>query len=738
VWSDITTLFAGTILARGGDLGGNGGNVEVSGHKNLSFYGVVDLRAPLGVAGTLLLDPEVLTIEGGLEGGGSLDDLFTSQNGIINFNDDDDIDGGNTLSVQRINEVNKNANIFLNAGQINFQNSIDIEMGLNRSISFATNSAAAGGGNNNITNVGGQAFSIETSGLGSISFFTAGTGNVDLTNVTLISALIGLNTGGSVNINVNSDTAIFGKVSGNLTLSSTGSISGSPNNTCDGRCAVDLSVGGNANLSGSSIIFGVNTTFESGSLTFNSPGAVNISSISPINIVGTNTANSLLLASIGAITDDPIMSVTVTGNASFSGSSIVLGDNPGETFNFGSLTLNSAGLVDLTVNSAVTLTGNITANSLKLTALGPISNAPNTILTVTNLASFNASSVDLGNQTGDSMNFGKLTYNSTETVNIAQDFDMIITGANTANTLVLFSTGSITDDPNTTQTVTNNASFRGTTIFLADNVGDLLNVGGTASLTSTAQTGVITVAAPGVARFFSSKLTINSFGDVNIAQGLDITLTGSNTAKNLFLFAARSIGNDPGTRALVEEKLSLNALKLINVGNQPEDFFSARELLYNIPEGTAIIDLDAPFTLGPSNAGLAVINGTVQGAISGYNNAISRSQEQVVSIVAESVALVPANIIQLDDELKRRLQISDGLGDMRIALAAVILVMDYDFTKVLAVSGPVETGPALPAFNRVGDPMQSVGGATPLNLNLRIDDGVAGFTVSAITTSVDL
>ena len=62
LWSDEPTTFAGTILAKGGALGGNGGFVETSGHNQLTFTGNVDTRAPNGTAGTLLLDPRNVTI----------------------------------------------------------------------------------------------------------------------------------------------------------------------------------------------------------------------------------------------------------------------------------------------------------------------------------------------------------------------------------------------------------------------------------------------------------------------------------------------------------------------------------------------------------------------------------------------------------------------------------------------------------------------------------------------------
>lgn len=63
VWSDDSTQFSGNILAEGGALSGNGGFAEVSGHDLLSFAGDVNLSAPHGSTGTLLLDPENLLIQ---------------------------------------------------------------------------------------------------------------------------------------------------------------------------------------------------------------------------------------------------------------------------------------------------------------------------------------------------------------------------------------------------------------------------------------------------------------------------------------------------------------------------------------------------------------------------------------------------------------------------------------------------------------------------------------------------
>jgi len=62
VWADGDTRFYGNISAQGGSQSGNGGFAEVSGKQYLDYRGRADLRAPAGQTGTLLLDPEDVTI----------------------------------------------------------------------------------------------------------------------------------------------------------------------------------------------------------------------------------------------------------------------------------------------------------------------------------------------------------------------------------------------------------------------------------------------------------------------------------------------------------------------------------------------------------------------------------------------------------------------------------------------------------------------------------------------------
>jgi filamentous hemagglutinin family protein len=62
-WADDTMDFQGTVNAKGGRFGGNGGFAEVSGWQRLMFENIeADLTAPNGKSGTILFDPDIITV----------------------------------------------------------------------------------------------------------------------------------------------------------------------------------------------------------------------------------------------------------------------------------------------------------------------------------------------------------------------------------------------------------------------------------------------------------------------------------------------------------------------------------------------------------------------------------------------------------------------------------------------------------------------------------------------------
>jgi len=79
VWSDGTTQFDGSISARGGAGGGDGGQVETSGHVlKVGRGATVTTQATRGHAGSWLLDPQDLTIGGFEPGDGDIDGAMIS------------------------------------------------------------------------------------------------------------------------------------------------------------------------------------------------------------------------------------------------------------------------------------------------------------------------------------------------------------------------------------------------------------------------------------------------------------------------------------------------------------------------------------------------------------------------------------------------------------------------------------------------------------------------------------
>ena len=85
IWSQAYTSFNGTIYARGGINGGNGGYVETSSAGNLSVGSgaVVDLRSYSGTDGMWLLDPLNLTLVHGIDTSGTDDTSVDTGTGTV-------------------------------------------------------------------------------------------------------------------------------------------------------------------------------------------------------------------------------------------------------------------------------------------------------------------------------------------------------------------------------------------------------------------------------------------------------------------------------------------------------------------------------------------------------------------------------------------------------------------------------------------------------------------------------
>ncbi len=132
-----TTRMNGTISARGGWRGGDGGFVEISGKTLASITGKVDVTAPNGKNGSILIDPDFLTIVSDVSGNGDQDGTFTGAGGTIVAGDPSI--GADTLS-------NGVLNAFLG----------DVLLQANQTITV--------GANVSLTNTPGQSLTLEAGG----------------------------------------------------------------------------------------------------------------------------------------------------------------------------------------------------------------------------------------------------------------------------------------------------------------------------------------------------------------------------------------------------------------------------------------------------------------------------------------------------------------------------------------------------------------------------------------------
>ncbi|HGC3087830.1 TPA: beta strand repeat-containing protein, partial [Escherichia coli] len=377
LWSESFTNFRGQISAKGGENGGNGGQVETSSHGNLQAFGSVRASAKKGKAGNWLLDPLDITIVNGADNAVTETNDTLSQpphtqftptatgSQVSNTSINDELNNGTSVTVLTSSTTaggNQNGNITVDAdinktngtdatltlladGNINVNNNITSTNGkLNVNLAAANTSSTATitlGNNVNITTNGGD--------------ITAGTANAS-NSVTINVTGTTLNTSsgsqaGNITLNgsrVNVTNATI--TAGNFTLNATAN--GSNLNNVTLMATHDIILTGNS-TNGTGLFLGgtntLNATNGSISLTGNSTNGTGL-------FLG---GNKNLSASNG--------NINLTGNSQ-TGVGLYLGErNSTNTLNAtnGSINLNGVSVA----KSAIEIRGNntLTADNINLT-----------------------------------------------------------------------------------------------------------------------------------------------------------------------------------------------------------------------------------------------------------------------------------------------------------------------------------------------------------------------------------
>jgi len=410
VWSDESTRYYGSIRARGGAAGGQGGNAEVSGVNFLDYAGTADLTAAHGGAGSLLLDPTNITISTGANSatwngsntftgsgassilntttlvnqlgtanvtvstasaGASLGDITVSN--TIAYNGATD----RTLTLLANRDINVNANITSGTAKLNVVlNSAStggaavgsVSLGSGAQIVSNGGNITIGGGPDPTTGyaTGGGVTTIGFRMVGGGSLLSSGAGNILINAKGATGQAFSMGTSantiqttsGNITINArNTDATAFGMNSGTNLIQSTGT----------GNITVSAESTGNAlgmtmGSSGNNTIRVADGVLSINAKSTGSSSALAIGS-------GTNTlqatgSGSLVLTgnssgsgnAVSMITGTNLMrtaggSISISGTATGSGSAIVLGDGAAQA----KVEATGAGNITLTANRPVAM-----------------------------------------------------------------------------------------------------------------------------------------------------------------------------------------------------------------------------------------------------------------------------------------------------------------------------------------------------------------------------------------------
>jgi filamentous hemagglutinin family protein len=378
VWGNDSAQFAGTIRARGGEHGGDGGFVEVSSKGLLQFLGDAITDAPTGRAGTVLLDPPSIRVEAvgsidptaAIVSAAALNGMLRRGTPVVLLADDSitvnaTIDGRSPSGTGPSGLVDMRAgSIILMQPVLTERNSITLNA-TSGNVTFGANAFLYVADSASQSTVGTSAITINAAGsidaqslisLGQINL-TATTGNVAL------AGQFGLNNSGTA-------TGI-----GSLTVNAGGNATLRGARTSG---AVTVTAGGSIANSGNSIVAGGNVAFTSGAggislgaLSGNAPGidALAASTVA-LRTPGAVTLGSGIRSAGGDITigasDGRVASVTdgaVTGPATT-----------------GVLLAGGSGDVEIQAENLVELRGVSAGGTIVVNTNGRLTNVDNAIV----------------------------------------------------------------------------------------------------------------------------------------------------------------------------------------------------------------------------------------------------------------------------------------------------------------------------------------------------------------------
>ncbi|EFO2698493.1 filamentous hemagglutinin, partial [Escherichia coli] len=499
LWSESFTNFRGQISAKGGENGGNGGQVETSSHGNLQAFGSVSASAKKGKAGNWLLDPLDITI------------VNTSSQHVTETTDASGF------------EVTPSA-----AGSQVSNTSINNELNNGTSVTILTNSAVAGSSqlgnitvNADITKTKGNDATLTLKADGNINVnnnitSTHGKLNVNLSAANTSNGTITLDN--SVNITTNGGDITAGTA--NASNSVTINVTGTTLNTSSGSQA------GNITLNGSRVNV-TNANITAGNFTLNATANgsnlnnVTLMATHDIILTGSNTTGVGLQLSGNTTLNATNGSISLTGNST-NGTGLFLGGNKTLSASNGNINLTGSSTKGVglylgernSTNAFTATNGSINLNG--------VSEATNAI----EIRGTNTLTADNINLTGNSTNGMGIDVQGASNTLTATNGSISLNGVSVAGVAVqIRGTNTLTaDNINLTGNSTSGRNkalwLNGTTLNASQNV-TLNGSGGAMELTGTnvtSQKGSISINSSSTVEngIFIRNSTLNAAGNVNI------------------------------------------------------------------------------------------------------------------------------------------------------------------------------------------------------------------------------
>ena len=618
VWADDTTRFYGNISSRGGVASGNGGFTEVSGKGVLDFRGLVNLTAPSGAAGLLLLDPRDLDISTGVDnnhtglgteaspwvssGGSSVLNVTTleTQLGLSAVRIQTGATGAANGDITVLNTVTAPANS--NNLTLEAHNNIDLQANINFAASSGTLVLKADGVSsdgvgailqNGGTLVMGAASSLQMSagsGIGSLSnpILTTGLTGVAATTGT---GGIFIQNSGSGSINITSITTATGGTINGLGTTTT-AVNGGNISVTNLFAGGDIAVNGNVSTAtATQADAGGNQTPSSGNITLTS--ARNITGNGQLITGGATLTGGAAAGSDSATSGSVTLNATAgtiglsNANALQIGTAQRTGGGAGtDTSQTGNVVLNSSGEINngtastplaftlgaasgAATNTQGTLQATTTGGAvgkLFVTSASPFSTgAITTSGGSVSIATTGAGALLTATANIDTTNAGGTPAGAS--ITLTAD-DMALTGgANSikagsgANTVIL--------RPNATnRTINITGGSTGELDLSPTEIQTVSVAGGTLQLGSTGATGDINLNANLTsANVNAGTLKLLSGQNINITGGNDIGASGTEFNHHLNLTATGSVNITNGNVYLADNKnLTVVATGSVNIG----------------------------------------------------------------------------------------------------------------------------------------------------------------------------